>query len=333
MRREGLQSDLVSASSAGNVLNVPAYFLYGEDWTQAIFGFFHIETLSVRNVPNKWRIGLHRHPDFDQLSILFSGRCTFEHDGQEFAAEASSCVYTPANVVHQFAYEPGSTGFVISVSSDFSAGLPSVEGAANTALLRLATHRIVSIPSEKAVAATRSLIDLLVEKAARVHRYRRDTLRYLFGALLLELDATLADTPDEGNARMPSGAADLFRRYRDLVLATIGAIGFADASHPQARTVEALATRLSTTPYALNAACQTVCGCPARELIQTAILEQATRLLLYTDRPVKEISFLLGYSHASHFARFFKRRRGATPEAFRTKVVDYGAAAQEPPAA
>jgi AraC family transcriptional regulator, transcriptional activator of pobA len=47
-------------------------------------------------------------------------------------------------------------------------------------------------------------------------------------------------------------------------------------------------------------------------------LEQATRLLLYTTLPMKEISFLLGYSHASHFTRFFKQRRGTTPETFRS---------------
>jgi AraC family transcriptional activator of pobA len=332
MRREELPSHHASASSGGPVLNVPAYCLYGEDWTQAIFGFFHIEALSVRNVPNKWRIALHRHPDFDQLSILFRGRCGFEHDGREFAADAPSCVHTPANVVHQFAYEPGSTGFVISVSSDFAAGLPSVEGAANTALLRLTTQRIVSLPSEKAVATTRSLIELLVDKAACVHRYRRDTLRYLFGALLLELDAAFADAPDEDNARTPSAAPDLFRRYRDLVLATIGAIGFADVHRQQAHTVEAFAAQLSSTPYALNAACQSVCGCPAREVVHTALLEQATRLLLYTDRPMKDISFLLGYSHASHFARFFKQRRGTTPEAFRSEVVDAMSCVREPQA-
>jgi AraC family transcriptional activator of pobA len=324
MKNEGLSGHPVSVRTSGSVLNVPAYFLYGEDWTQAVFGFFHIEPHSVRNVPNQWQIGLHRHPDFDQLSFLYSGRCTFEHDGQEFSAEAPSCVYTPANVVHQFSYEPGATGFVISVSSDFTAGLPSSEGATSAAMLRLATRRIISLPSAKSIAATRSLIDLLHENVAPAHRYRRDMLRYLFAALLLELDSSFSKAPGEDNPPTSIGASDLFRRYRDLIQETIGAIGLAEVSRPQAHTVETFATRLFSTPYALNVACQSVCGCPARELIQTALLEQATRLLLYTDRPVKDISFLLGYSHASHFARFFRQRRGSPPEAFRTKVADGG---------
>jgi len=106
--------------------------------------------VSVRSAPNNWRIGLHRHPDFDQLSVLFSGRCTYEHDGQEATVKVPSCVYTPANVVHRFSYEPGATGFVISVSSDFTAGLSSVEGAANTAMLSWRpTDLPRSIPDER----------------------------------------------------------------------------------------------------------------------------------------------------------------------------------------
>jgi AraC family transcriptional activator of pobA len=324
MNQENSSDRHASAWTPESVLNVPAYFLYGEDWTQAVFGFFHVEKHSVRNVPNQWRIGLHRHPDFDQISVLFSGRCTFEHDGQEFAADAPSCVYTPANVVHQFAYEPGATGFIISVSPDFVAGLPSADGAANLAMLRLAARRIIRLPTAKSVEATRSLINLLHDNVTPMHRHRRDMLRYLFAALLLELDSALTSGSGEDSPSTSVGATNLFRRYRDLIQVTIGAIGFADQGRPQAHTVEGFATRLSSTPYALNAACQSVCGCPARELIQTALLEQATRLLLYTDRPVKEISFLLGYSHASHFARFFSQRRGSAPEAFRIRNVKLG---------
>jgi AraC family transcriptional activator of pobA len=249
---------------------------------------------------------------------LFSGRCTFEHDGREFTSDAPSCVYTPANVVHKFTYEPGAAGVVISVSPDFSVGLPSVESAVSTAMLRLATRRIITVPLES-MLTTRSLVKLLHHRSASLHRYRRDMLRYLFSALLLELDAT-SSAEAQGGADTSIGETDLFKRYRDLIVVTIGVLGFADTNSPRVYTVETFAARLSSTPYALNAACQSVCGCPARELIQTAVLEQATRLLLYTKRSVKEISFVLGYSHASHFARFFKQRRGIAPGSFRAKI-------------
>ena len=309
------------------------YFLYGESWTSSVFAFFHIEPFFVRNIPNQWRISLHRHLDFDQISVLFKGKCTFEHDGQQCTIDEPSCVYTPANVAHQFTYSPGAIGSVLSFSPDFAMGLSSVEGATNAAALRLARARVILLKSQAHISAMQSLVDLLTEKVSSVHRNRRDELRYLFSCVLLELDEAIADQPDSNGVQSVSTNADLFRRYRDIIHRTLGAIGFSDDSKPVTHTVEAFATRLSTTPYALNLACQNVCGCPAREVIQNAILEQATRLLLYTTRPVKEISFLLGYSHASHFARFFKQRRGSSPEAFRNVSSGGTSADPEPPVA
>ncbi|MGY8635433.1 helix-turn-helix transcriptional regulator [Bradyrhizobium sp. 14AA] len=304
------------------VLNVPAYFLYGEDWSGSIFAFFHIEELFVRNAPNEWHIALHRHLDFDQLSILLSGHCTFEHDGISQRVEAPNCIFTPANVVHQFDYSSNAVGYVISVSPDFIAGLPSVEGATSTALLRLANDRVVTFETDQQIATVRKLLELLSERTASRHPYQRDALRYLFGSLLLELGGALMSPSQNKAPQVSASELDLFKRYRELISSTLNAVGFTDHQRTNTFTVEFFAQRLSATPYALNTACQHIAGFPARDMLQTAVLEHATRLLVYTTKPVKEISYLLGYSHASHFARFFKQRRGTTPEAFRKACVD-----------
>ena len=305
------------AKAKDGILSAPS-FIFGEDRPGLIFGFFHIEPLTARSNHEERRNGLHRHPDFDQLVIMTGGRCRFEHDGQENEIEAPGCVYTPANVVHQFFYQADAAGVVISVSSDFVSGLSSAEQAAVTTMLRLGTQRAIKFNSEATTAGARGFIDLMLGKFASHHPHRCDIVRFLFGGLLLELGAEL-DVPSHGDMRTVN-AIDLLRQYRDLIQRTIGAIGFGSEPRPSSNTVESFAERLSTTSYALNLACQSVCGCSARDLIHAAILEQATRLLLYTQRPVKEISYLLGYSHASHFTRFFKQRRGSTPETFRSNA-------------
>jgi len=63
MKKE--RSSRLSKDRSGHervILSVPAYLLYGEEWTRSVFGFFHIETFSVRSAPNNWRIGLHGIP-------------------------------------------------------------------------------------------------------------------------------------------------------------------------------------------------------------------------------------------------------------------------------
>src|SRR5882672_446105 len=201
---------LVDSQPETDILNVPAYFLYGESWKRSIFGFFHIEPLAVRNIPNKWRIALHRHLDFDQISILFNGTCSFEHDGRQRTVEGPSCVYTPANVVHQFIYLPGATGSILSFSPDFATGLSSAEGATNAAMLRLASARVIRLQSDAQYCAMQGLVGLLSEKFSSSHRNRRDMLRYLFNSVLLELDASVADHLDGDNAHVVSSDAVLF---------------------------------------------------------------------------------------------------------------------------
>jgi AraC family transcriptional activator of pobA len=298
-------------------LNIPAYQLYGEEWTRSVFGFFHIETLAVRNIPNLWHIKPHRHLDFDQMSILLDGRCVFTHDGQQGTAEAVSCVYTPAKVVHQFHYSPGASGFVVTISSDFSSGLPSIDGAPSPSFLRLVRNRVATLRSEAQIANLKNLLDLCARNAGLARRHQRDALRLLVSNLILEFDAAMEEP--ESSMYNSAGAADaeVFRRFNELVQSALTVTNLDAQKRPRELTVETFAAQLGVTRYSLNAACQSICGSPARDLIQSAILDQATRLLLYSTLSVKEISFALGYSHASHFTRFFKQRRGYSPEAFR----------------
>lgn len=304
-----------------DVLNIPVYRLYGEDWTRSVFGFFHIETLAVRNAPNRWHIKPHRHLDFDQMSILLDGSCTFNHDGREGSAEAVSCVYTPAKVVHQFHYSPGSSGFIITISSDFLSGLPSIDGAPGPSLPRLVQHRVIVLRSEIQIANSKSLLDILSRTATSANRHQRDMLRLLVSALILEFDLAIEEPSSPRCVSAATADAELFRRFNELVQSIVNVAGLNNEKRACALTVETFAARLCVTRYSLNAACQAVCGCPARDVIQNAILEQATRLLLYSTLSVKEISFALGYSHASHFTRFFKQRRGHSPDAFRQACV------------
>lgn len=69
-------------------------------------------------------------------------------------------------------------------------------------------------------------------------------------------------------------------------------------------------------------ACQAIAGTGALALLQTAMANQATRLLLYTDEAIKEISYVLGYAHPSHFVRFFRQKKGLTPSEFRKRHIN-----------
>jgi AraC family transcriptional regulator, transcriptional activator of pobA len=56
---------------------------------------------------------------------------------------------------------------------------------------------------------------------------------------------------------------------------------------------------------------------PPSKIIHDRIALEAKRYLIYTDKTVKEISYLLGFINPAHFSRFFKKQTGYTAAYFR----------------
>lgn len=304
-------------------LRVPEYFLYGEDFRAEAFGFFHIESFAVRNVPNNWRIGQHRHPDIHQLSVMFEGSCTFEHDGQTCSANGSHCVFTPAKVVHRFEYDPSSVGYVISFSSDFVFGVKLADALAQSLLSRLETARLIYLRQDPTSSSQlQRLVSLIAEIADSQPDYAWEIVSHLFSSCMLLLDRTIKYPGLNSDRIMKEavGSTTLYYRFKGQLEAELDMTARSGKIDSAFFSVESIAERLSTTPYVLNSVCRNVSGRLPCEIIQTAVLAQATRLLLYTGFSIKEIAYCLGYSHPSHFIRFFKRRRGTTPERFRKKL-------------
>jgi len=55
----------------------------------------------------------------------------------------------------------------------------------------------------------------------------------------------------------------------------------------------------------------------AKQYIQNKVMDEAKRLLTYTDLPVSEIAFTLNYETASYFIRNFRQQTQMTPLAYR----------------
>lgn len=86
---------------------------------------------------------------------------------------------------------------------------------------------------------------------------------------------------------------------------------------PIRNSVSYYAGLLNTTPQNLNAICRRAVDQSATDVLAGYIINEAKRLLAYTDQTVSEISFLLSFKDPSHFVKFFKRHTTYTPQGFR----------------
>ncbi|TCC87952.1 helix-turn-helix domain-containing protein [Pedobacter frigiditerrae] len=58
------------------------------------------------------------------------------------------------------------------------------------------------------------------------------------------------------------------------------------------------------------------------QIIQSRIMAEAKRLLYYTDRSIKHITFELGFEDMAYFSNFFKKNMGISPSDFRNSPKD-----------
>ena len=83
------------------------------------------------------------------------------------------------------------------------------------------------------------------------------------------------------------------------------------------RSVRSYADILNVTPKKLNQVTQTYMGNPAKKVIEERVLLEIKRLLIYTDKTVREIGFSMGFNDPTNFNKFFKRYTKVTPAEFR----------------
>ena len=82
------------------------------------------------------------------------------------------------------------------------------------------------------------------------------------------------------------------------------------------------ANELSITTAHLNDCVKKTTGQTVSYWLKKSILDEAKRLLYYTNKPVKEIAFNLGFEDHTYFSRMFKKLTYQTPLQFRDTVRD-----------
>jgi AraC family transcriptional activator of pobA len=108
------------------------------------------------------------------------------------------------------------------------------------------------------------------------------------------------------------GADDrLLRRFLQL----------ADEKLRERWRIEQYVDALGTTPYLLNRATRRAFGKTAIEVVRDRAVAEAKRLLLFSKAGAGEIGFMLGFDDAAHFGRFFQRRTGLSPSAWRRRHI------------
>ncbi|HEU5272683.1 MAG TPA: helix-turn-helix domain-containing protein [Xanthobacteraceae bacterium] len=287
-------------------LALPLFHLYGDPPDDQAFDFIHIETISSRSAVHDWTIRAHRHRNLFQILLVErgGGEMTIEAASLQFAAPAA--ILMPATVAHGFRFIARETeGWVVSFTEDVTHALGERGGEALARLRALAAEPVVPLAETELARLSALCAELYEERFLAREGFRLAMRGYL--ALLAIAVVRLAAS------RARSGAVTL--KPADPTVEAMR--GLLEEHFRKERLLGFYAEKLAMTPDRLNDIVKRATGVTAGHLIRQRVLTEAKRQLVFTTLPIHEIAYDLTFSDPSHFARFFRKQTGTTPQAFR----------------
>ncbi len=269
-----------------------------------------IETFSLaelrRRAPPE-HLALPQRPDFHMLLLVTGGRGGHDIDFRRYDCAKGTVLHVRPGQVQRFLPSPSLAGALVLFTPDF---LPPQAGPGSPSLESLL---------EDAVPAARIDLGSTGGRIAEAFRglaedydaydgttVARRILQHGLQSLLLRL----ARLCSGGGARAATDTAQrTHRRFAREV----------ERRFRQTRAVADYAKALGYSPRTLTRASLGAGGVTAKEWIERRVALEAKRLLAHTAQPVGAIAVDVGFSEATNFVKFFRRREGLSPLAFRAR--------------
>lgn len=289
----------------GTVTALPLFHLYGDPPDDQAFDFIHVETVFSRSSAHDWTIRAHRHRNLFQILVIErgGGEMIFETARRPFAAPCA--ILMPPTIAHGFRFTPDETdGWVVSFTEDVATALGEDTGSALARLKQLAAEPVVPLSNPAENARLVSLCAQLHEESLLAREGYRLAMRGLLVLIAVEVarraaHRSMPDAPEAGSPVVDNLRALIEQHFQDQ------------------RQLGFYADKLAMTVDRLNDHVKRATGVTAGHLIRQRVLTEAKRQLVFTAEPIQEVAYRLAFSDPSHFARFFRKQTGITPQTFR----------------
>jgi AraC family transcriptional regulator, transcriptional activator of pobA len=282
-------------SGMSNLPPIPIFNLFGE--TLPFPDVVHCERVLDRAGLHDWVISPHRHSQMAQMFYIENGQAKVTLDGVETWLKSGEILYVPPKIVHGFEFVKGTEGMVLSLPSPVVQRLgPASPGL--TAWLAAPHQGIVSQTMENLIAE-------LAQSYAKSGTFRTQTLIALAHALLMTLaeqGQSLDETAQDGSRQM--------QRVDALISEHL----------TEGWTARDFAAALHITTGHLNRIVRGAAGVNLSSYLETALMTEACRLIVFTRLPVAEVGYRLGFADPSYFSRRFRARMRETPTAYRQRM-------------
>jgi AraC family transcriptional activator of pobA len=239
----------------------------------------------------------HKHNNYLEIIYLSQGHGYHTIDSDTYIIKPPILFIVRKEQVHHWGLENKPDGFVLLLRKTFVD--KSLDRELKAQLTKVSAITYINVINTKFIE---QVFQLLVEEANTNEKLSATIIEGLLKSLLAKI---LQESKPEINSKKTKG--NLFENYREIL----------SKEKMLKNNVSYYASLLNTTPQNLNAICRKIAQQSASDILSEFIINEAKRLLIYTDMSVSEIALCLDFHDGSHFVKYFKRHTKLTPNSYR----------------
>ncbi len=270
---------------------------------------FGVEIFTQHNIFDRIAVDKPFRPDNPAFIFVKTGTIKLKQHFRDLELSANMFMVTDPQTVYE----------MISVSDDFQSRMVSYKREFISALSlkfnRLITYRYfrqqmnIGVPFEPAemevVWKSVNFLKYILESETEI-TYKKEIVEHLFSVFCYQMAGIISKEDSNSMSQMSRQEEIVFIFLNDLA-----------KYHKNERGLEFYAQRQSMTTRHLSAVVKDITGKSASQVIALIVMNEAKVLLNSSNKPVSEISSILGFSDQYSFSHFFKKHLGESPSDYR----------------
>ncbi|MFC5873496.1 AraC-type DNA-binding protein [Chryseobacterium arachidis] len=272
---------------------------------------FGVEIFTQHNIFERIAVDKPFRPDNPAFIFVKTGKIKLKQHFRDLELSANMFMVTDPQTVYE----------MVSVTDDFQSRMVSYKREFISALSlkfnRLITYRYfrqqmnIGVPFEpdemEVVWKSVNFLKYILDSEAEM-TYKKEVVEHLFSVFCYQMAGIISKEDYNSMSHMSRQEEIVFVFLNDL----------AENYHNE-RTVEFYSERQSITTRHLSSVLKEVTGMSASQMIALIVLNEAKVLLNSSNKPVSEISSILGFSDQYSFSHFFKKHLGESPTQYRNQ--------------
>lgn len=265
--------------------------------------FKYYEIVPIKTSEGERDLEPHRHL-FYELFLFFTGSGKHTIDFEDFDISPPSIQLVAPHQLHQVKHSKDSQGYVIKIQPVLIAANPFLSNFFSFIQYNQHFKVGVTIDAEDAAILKNSYLFL--------EQYQNTNYNESIFAALAVLNLYIAILKKYQNEHL-QGESNPNNEYFNQFLS------LAEQHYLIEKSADYYTQATNLSLNRLNAIVRERTGMSVKKFLINRVLLEAKRLIIHSEKSVKEIAYQLDFLEPAHFSNFFKKHLGITPSKFRSE--------------